>query len=414
MNRWWVVARYEYRKKIRSKSYIFSLFLVPLLVAFTIGLGALVERTESNQKPLGYVDDSELLVNPQQPPVRGSSPDSTGGRVPLQVIAFPDTLAARSALEAGEIQAYYYLPPNFNQTNQVVKSIYEETDYHADSDFLSFLQVNRLGDLAPEVAQRAVAGPNVIVRWPADAPGGGREFSSRNFLSNFSPVFLLLAFITLIFINSSEMAGAVAEEKSNRTMEILVSTISPGKWIAGKAMATLMMIITQLTAWWLVSMAAIWITQLLGIRLFQNFSIDGLLFLKIALVFTPTFITLIALMLALSATVNEPQEAQQVSWLLVYPVMFPFFFLPVVMENPDSTLGLVFSLLPITSPTMLTLRFSFFQVPDWQLVSSVLISFFFAAGAVWLAGRALRLGMLRYGQKVSMKELFGRKARGRL
>jgi ABC-2 type transport system permease protein len=76
------------------------------------------------------------------------------------------------------------------------------------------------------------------------------------------------------------------------------------------------------------------------------------------------------------------------------------------MQNPNSPLAIALSLFPLTAPMTIAIRIALTTIPTWQLIASVIILILSAIGAVWLAGRAFRLGMLRYGQRLHWKEVF--------
>jgi ABC-2 type transport system permease protein len=85
--------------------------------------------------------------------------------------------------------------------------------------------------------------------------------------------------------------------------------------------------------------------------------------------------------------------------------MLPVWLIQPIIEHPDSPLAIGFSLFPTTALPTLSMRVAFAKVPSWQIMAAAAILSLSAAGAVWLAGRAFRLGMLRYGQNLDLREL---------
>lgn len=403
----WQVARYEYRRNVFKGSFVMALLSVPLIIALIIGVGWLSERMTRNSTAIGYVDHAGLLADPLPAPKRGGSPDSPSvpGLVPL--ILFPTEEAAQEALDAGQIQAYYVVTEDYDTTNRVELVYVEPPDGEATRQFWDFMQINRLRDLPPEIARRAVADSNLVVRWPDDAPGGGREFSQQKFFNQFLPLFVGLAFIVLLFMSSGYLMGAVAEEKENRTVEVLVTSLSPGQLIGGKIVGVIAIAFTQLFAW--IVFAALVVVvggQLLGLEMMRNLSLDLRIVFKMMVVAAPAYVMVAALTTAIGAIVAEAHEAQQVMGLLIQPFMIPAWLAGPIIENPDSPLTVGLSLFPVTALPTFSLRLTFSQVPLWQIAASVAILSLCALGMVWLAGRAFRLGMLRYGQRLSWRELF--------
>lgn len=409
MSKLWQVARYEYRKHVFQKRFAFAVLSMPALVALTIGTVALTAAMSDNDAPVGYVDHAGLLADPLPAPQRGSSPDEpTVGKL-LPLIPFESEIAAREALEAEEIQAYYVVASDYYETNHVDLVYIEAPGGGVNRQFWDFMQINRLGDLPPQVAERAVAGSNLTVRWPDDAPGGGREFSQGTFLNMFLPLIVGIAFVILIMFSSGYLMGAVAEEKDNRTMELLVTSISPNQLIAGKVTGIVGVTLTQAAGWIGLSLLAVLVGgRVLGIGLLQNLSLDLKTLALMAIISTPAYVMVAALMTAVGATVAEAQEAQQVSGIFMLPLMAPMWVAALILENPDSPLAIGLSLFPPTSVATFSLRIAFSSVPAWQIVASVALTTVCAIGSLWLAGRAFRLGMLRYGQRLNWRRLFGR------
>jgi ABC-2 type transport system permease protein len=269
------------------------------------------------------------------------------------------------------------------------------------------MQINKMTDVPPDVARRAVAGSNLIVRWPDDGPGGGREFSARTFLNNLLPLFIGLGFLMLLFMSSSYLTQAVATEKENRTMEIVVTSISPGQLIGGKLLGIIAMTLTQVVAWVAFAGLALFIgSRYLGISMLQNLSIDTKMVVTLLVIAAPTYVMVAALMAALGTAVAEGQDAQQVAGLFSLPMAMPVWLGAVIIENPNSPLAIGLSLFPPTALTTFAMRIMSVAIPLWQITVSVALLILSAGGAMWLAARIFRLGMLRYGKQLNWRELF--------
>jgi ABC-2 type transport system permease protein len=223
------------------------------------------------------------------------------------------------------------------------------------------------------------------------------------------PPFVGIAFLLLLMMSSGYLMGTVVEEKENRTIELLATSISSAQLMGGKIAGVVAISLTQLASWIAFAGLALFIGgHVLKIEVIQNLSLDLRIILPIAVLGVPAYIMIAALLTAVGATVTESQEAQQVTGLFMLPLWLPFWFAPVLIENPNSSLAVALSLFPPTSLTAVILRQMFSQIPPWQLAASFAILTLCALGAVWLAGRAFRLGMLRYGQRLNWRELLGR------
>jgi len=213
--------------------------------------------------------------------------------------------------------------------------------------------------------------------------------------------------MTVVFTSGGYLMQAVVEEKENRTMEIIVTSVSADELMAGKVLGNLSVGLTQLLIWVIFIILAMaigrnyvdWIDRI-------HFSWDYLILMLGALL--PTFVMIAGLMAAVGATVTESREAQQISGIFSLPVMIPYWFTYPIMSNPSGPLAVGLSFFPLTSPVTLTLRAAFTPIPAWQLALNIAVLVVCAIGSIWLAARAFRLGMLSYGKKITLRELFGR------
>jgi ABC-2 type transport system permease protein len=116
-----------------------------------------------------------------------------------------------------------------------------------------------------------------------------------------------------------------------------------------------------------------------------------------------------AFMALIGATVSEAREGQQMIGLIGLPIWIPYMLTAVIIENPNSPLAVALSLFPLTSSMTMLLRQGVTILPAWQIALSSGILVISAILAIWLAGKAFRLGMLRYGKRLSLREIFSRK-----
>ena len=407
MSKLWLVAKYEYARNVFKKSFIFITLSVPLMLAVSVGLGWLINHMENPDAPVGYVDHAGLLADPIPAPPRAGSPDNPSSSDLVALIPYQTEQEAREALESKAIQAYYVVAADYRQTNHVELVYIEPPGDNVARQFWDFMQINKITDVPPDIARRAVAGSNLIVRWPDDGPGGGREFSERTFLNNLLPLFLGLAFIMLLFMSSGYLTQTVATEKENRTMEIVVTSVSPGQLIGGKVLGIIAMTLTQVVAWIAFAALATFIGgRYLDIGVLQNLSVDPPTIITMLAIAAPTYVMIASLMAAAGATVADSQEAQQMAGLFSVPIMAPVWLGAVIIENPNSPLAIGLSLFPPTALSTTAMRIMSVPIPFWQVAVSVALLILSAGGAVWLAGRAFRLGMIRYGQRLNWRELF--------
>lgn len=396
MRKLWRVARYEYVRNVFKRSFILALLSVPLVIALNVGVGFLMESLEDSDGPIGTVDHAGLLADPLPVPV--ADPDE-----PLAFIPFETEEEAQAALEDGRIQAYAVIAADYFASRRVdLRYLEEEPGSNVFRQLYDTVQINLLADLPPEIAHRAVAGDDIVVR----SPDGGREFSpSGPTLEVLLPLFISIAFLFLFMMSSGYLMQAIADEKENRTMEILATSVSPTQLVGGKVLGIVAISLTQLVVWVAIAVLGIVIARGAGLAWFEDVSLNWDVILSMVVIAIPSYVLGAALMTAIGATVTSAQEGQSTSAIFIILYGLPFYLIAVVINDPHSPVAVALSFVPLSALTMVALRNTFAVVPAWQVMASAAAQALYAVGAIWLAGRALRLGMLRYGQRIRWRQL---------
>jgi ABC-2 type transport system permease protein len=200
---------------------------------------------------------------------------------------------------------------------------------------------------------------------------------------------------------------AVVDEKENRTMEVLMTSVSPNQFMAGKIVGDIAIGLTQMLAW----IGFVIIGILVGrekLGFLQGIQLSPQTLLLILVILMPAFVMVCALMALIGATVSESREGQQMTGLISLPIWLPYMLTGVIIGNPNAPIAVALSLFPFTAPITLLMRQGMTIIPAWQLAVSSAILVLSAAASVWLAGRAFRLGMLRYGKRLAWREIFAK------
>jgi len=265
MNRILRVALYEYRRNVFKKSFLFTLLSIPLMVAFGVIMGFVLTSLQNNDLPVGYIDQAHVLDKAIQAPV--------SDQVELvDFIPFQSEDVARASLEAQEIQAYYIIPADYRETRHIEIVYAKKPGENANIQWYDFLQINLLSDQPTEIAYRIASGTDVTVR---SLDGKRTMANSGPTFGNFMPLIISMAFLALILMSSGFLMGAVAEEKENRTMEIVVTSVSPLQLIGGKLLGIVAIGLTLLVTWGLIVVLGIFAARLMGIGWFQDLGMDG-------------------------------------------------------------------------------------------------------------------------------------------
>jgi ABC-2 type transport system permease protein len=395
MVKFWRVASHEYSRHVLRRRFLFALLSVPIFISVMILMIIILVSMEADTTPLGYVDHSGLLAHPVPAP----SPDPPAR--PIQMIPFESEAQASAALKSGELQAYYVLPSDYLQSGKARLIYSEEPRFSVIRQFNDFLSINILADYPEEVITRITMGTNVVTR----SLDNRRESSQGDWFNIMLPLFAGIIFIAAIFTTSGYLMQAVVEEKENRTMEILVTSVSPNQFMAGKIIGDIAIGLTQVTVWGFF----IFLGLLIGknyLEFLQNVHLDWDTIGLMLLMMLPAFVMVSSVMAAIGATVTDAREGQQASGFISLPIWIPYILILPIMENPNSPLAVALSLFPLTAPLTIVLRSGFTIIPGWQIALSLLLLVLSALASLWLAGRAFRLGMLRYGKRLRFKELF--------
>lgn len=402
MNKLIKIFLYEYTRHVFRKRFFIALISVPLFIVVVLAVSIFASFLETNTKPLGYVDQVGILAHPVHP---RQSALSSSLRTPLEIRAYPTEESARAALDAGEIQAYYVLPQDYLSTSKVRLVAYKMPANEARDQFRTFIKANLIANQAAAVIERITEGDEII----AQSLDGTRQMSTDNWINIVVPFVTGVLFMMVAFTAGGYLMQAVVEEKENRTMEVIITSVSPGQLMAGKTLGNMSVGLTQILFWIVPGLALVGFagSGLLGS---QRVQIDKQYWTLMLVVFLAAFVLLSALMATLGATLTENQEAQQFSSLFTLPVMAPYWVAAAIINSPNSPLSIGLSLFPLTAPVTLTLRGAFTTVPIWQFLASIAILIVCSVGALWMAGRAFRLGMLRYGKRLTWREIFSRTA----
>ncbi|MEJ2208426.1 MAG: ABC transporter permease [Anaerolineae bacterium] len=392
----WLIAQYHFLQEARKRSFLLLLFALPLFLAFSAGMGYVFSRVHSEHTTLGYVDPSGLLSNPGAGP---AEPD-------VSLVRLGTEAEAHQALEAGEIDAYYLLPvEDTGRANRPASLIYfDPPPWTAAHYFESLVRRNAMAGQPALLVERLIAGASVTVR----ATRNNREFPNGDpTVAHFLPLIAAAMFCFLVLTTFGYLGEAVVVEKENRTMEVVITSVSAGRLMIGKILGGVGIALLQLLVW-LACLALIVFVggAVLGVEWLQNIDPNWRDVALVVLVALPVYVLLAALTTALGATLMEAQEIQQLGGLAFLVLFLPVYLLVPFIQNPNSPLALVFSLFPLTSVVTIALRSLLVEVPAWQAGVAAAIAAACALLMVWLAGKAFRLSMLRYGQRVRWGELF--------
>jgi ABC-2 type transport system permease protein len=400
MTKFWLVFRNEYLRHVLRRRFIFALLSMPLFFGLMVGVGLLAVWADYDSRPVGYIDQSGFFANAQPVP-----PTTDSLFPPSQIILYPSEIALKADLQDKKIQAFFVIESSYLQDGRVKTVSADAIKDSTRRDFQEFLRYNLLKGQPAQISERVLNGPEVVIQ----SPDGSRKMAGNEFLTILLPLVSGLLFIVVINTSGNYLVQALVEEKENRTMEIVITSVSDQQLMAGKVAGNLSVGLTELVIWLLFGVLGFAIAR----RYFPgaenlNISLDFVGLMLATLL--PAFVMVAGLMAALGSMTSNSREAQQWAGLFTLPIVIPFWLIVPLMESPNSPLAVGMSMFPLTAPITLPLRASFTQVPVWQTIASLVILVACAAGALWLAGRTFRMGMLRYGKRLTWREVFRKAA----
>ncbi len=400
MTKFWLIFRNEYLRHVKRKRFIFALLSMPLFVALMVGVGLLAVWADYDGRPVAYVDQSGVFANARPVP---TSSDSLFP--PLKITPFTNVDEGRTAVLNRQVQGLFVIAANYMETGKVTLLTVDPVKESTRSDFQNYLRNNLVTNFPAQTAERLIDGPDIVIQ----SLKTNRNISGNEFVNFLMPLLAGLLFIVVVNTSGSYLVQALVEEKENRTMEIVVTSVSHTELMSGKVAGNLSVGLTELIVWLAFGVLGFFIAQRY-IPGAENIKIGTEFIWLMLLTLLPAFVMVAGFMAAIGATSSDTREAQQWAGLFTLPIIIPFWLIVPLTEAPNSILAVVMSLIPITAPITMPLRVAFTEVPLWQIATCLALLVASAAGSLWLAGRTFRLGMLRYGKRISWREVFRKAA----
>jgi ABC-2 type transport system permease protein len=381
---------------IRKRAFLLSTLALPVVFLAIMAVGVLAAMSGSSRAPIGYVDQAGLIPPGLIPPF-----DEAPASGNLEIINFTHEGAAEAALLRGDIQAYYLIPEDYRE-RPVLDLVYDEKmpDSRGRRSFNEFVRASLVSDLSPEAQRRLLEGSTNVSR----ALDSNREMDGGNWLAFVLPFVSGPLLMIAIISSAGYLLQVVTDEKENRTVEIMITSLSPGQLISGKTVGLMGVALTQLGVW----AAALIVALLIADRFYDllaGLTAPWEIALLVGLFFLPTYTLAAGMMTAVGGIVGEVKQGQQIAGILNLLFLFPFFLTALILVNPNNSLMVFMTLFPTTSLVTLTMRWGMTIVPWEQVIAAWLILVASAVLMVWVSGRIFRAGMLHYGQGLNPRDI---------
>lgn len=422
-NKTFIVAKNEFLKRVKTRWFVFTTLLGPIvLVAFFTVIGFVsATAIEGGEQSILVLDETGRLASSL------SDPD---GKMTFEITNAPeDSLRAR--VLRGEADGYLFLPAAVITGDASAR--YYSTEGGGVSSFnfdlrsiiRNTVRTARLEDqdVPPEVFEIINAGVGLDTIKLSDE---GEEQGSSAAYAIVGGIMGFLIYITMLVYGSVVMQGVI-QEKMNRVVEIIISSVKPFELLMGKVLGIGAMGLVQMSFWailiaggtmfsgaivsFFVDTASLNLpdtasqAQVLEAVGFNIPDLGPEVFVFFVIYFLLGYLLFATLFAGIGSAVEQQQDAQSLMLPVMMPIIISIVFLQAVIEAPNSTLSLVLSLFPFTSPIPMVVRIAMIDVPWWQIGLSLSLLAGTFVGAVWVSSRIYRVGILSYGKKPSLKEI---------
>jgi ABC-2 type transport system permease protein len=420
MDRLWTIVRREYLERVRSKWFVYSTLLAPILFGALILLPLWF-----TQRSMESADVSRIIVLDATGTGLGKriAAELNGGpmgdtsRTPVVETGAAGIAAAEREATARvmrrDVKGYLVLGAG---SLDVMRARYAGSNASSETEMRRLEQVVRGEALAIRM-ERAGLDPSQVRsitarRFEIDAErltekgrGGSGEVRAVFALS---VAFLLYI---AIFIYGQNVLRGVMEEKQTRVAEVVVSSVPATQLMAGKVLGVGGAGVTQLllatTASWAVYQARAPLLAYFGLPPlpydFPHISLETAALLLAF--FLLGYLFYAAIFAAVGAMVSSETEAQQVQLPVAMMLVMSALFIQPVLFAPESRLAMALSVIPFSAPIIMPLRLSVVELPMVELLLSLVVQATWCWIAVWLAARIYRTGLLMYGKRPTLREL---------
>lgn len=425
-----VVSKREYLTRVRSKGFWIGTLALPLFAAASILLPTLFLSKSRSVQRLVVVDETGQVAPALREEVAKAGDEAAPGtekkaqsgrrfdrttRFDLQIESPTNNREAQRAdldrrVLSKEIDAWVWVQP------AVLTG--EPVEYHARSLSNFITQANLQRDLTEAVRrvrfERAGLNPaqmgDLTRRVDLETirvskKGSHAEGGEGSMILGF--ILFLTLYMTLMIWGQQVMTG-VLEEKGSRVIEVVISAIKPSELLTGKLLGIGLAALTQFAIWLTTLVVVTGPGVLAGLSMMEEGALPPVtleMVLHLTILFVLGFLTFSTLYAAIGSAFNNVQEAQQAAGLAVFGLVVPVFFLSPVINDPNSTLAVTLSLIPLFTPLLMALRVSAEMPPLWQLLLSYGLTFLFLCGMIWVCSRIYRVGILMYGKKPTLPEI---------
>jgi ABC-2 type transport system permease protein len=415
MRKIWLIIKREYLTRVKTKGFVITTLMVPLSGVFTVVLIAfIVSHGSDHNLRLAIVDNAggmaESTARSLKVMLANGKPLFTVSET-IDRPAFPDDVQSglRTRINSGSLDAYLLIPGDLSKPFELhtknpgnfavlgpltaaVNRALIEARLRARG-----IQVDDVGELARgadlQVIKVSQAGESVE-RGQTLGVGVG---------------LVILLYMSLLIYGITTMRS-VLEEKTSRTMEMLISSVRPVQLLTGKILGVAGAAFTQFMIWivslgLLLSYGAVMATMFGPGSSFPKVHVPISLLVWAACFFMGGYFLYSAMFAAIGSACSSEEDAQQLQWLAMGPLVFTMMVYWVVLSDPTSKASFVLSEIPFFAPVLMPLRISVQAPPAWQSALSFVLLLLTTVGAIYASAKIYRIGVLMYGKRPTLPEM---------
>jgi ABC-2 type transport system permease protein len=427
MNKILLVIQREYVTRVLKKSFWISSLLAPVLITAIYAIPIWLAMKDKEQKQIAIFDQSHLL----------KSADLQDKELVFTFTNVPEKSFKTQFAKSG-YDAFVSIPVDV-LTNPKGVHIYSSKNIGLNlKESVERLIQNKVRQ---ELMYKAGISAKVYEDTQVDiasetitvSENGGETSSSSAGAMILAGIMGLILYVTLLLYGSQVMNGVI-EEKSNRIIEVIISSVKPYQLMLGKIIGVGLVGLTQFLLWIVLTIGLTQVTgKIYASKVKATIAVDQgkasvdmrnamqdspmgevtkvlestnipLILVAFLFYFFVGYLLYSSLFAAIGSAVESATEAQQFTFIVMIPIILSFLLAQYTMQDPDSTVAFWASMIPFTSPINMMVRLPY-GVPVWELVLSISLLVVGFLACSWISARIYRVGILMYGKKATWKEL---------
>lgn len=427
MKKMFAVFKREYIQAVRKKMFIVMTFLMPALMIGLFMVPSLIMERGLGTKHVVVLDGTGQLQSAFTAPEKKDEPDIAFGKkgrdLPQQMqIDYVDTKgkdveqAAKAYTDrlGGKdgFDGVFLVPADALTAEDATLKYYSRsaTDFMTQGRLSSrvndAVQQHRLSERGIDPSEVEKLMKDLKVDAVQLSKGGEQK---KGGIANFFVGFILIALLFVpSFVYGLEIMRGIIQEKTDRVVEVLVSSMSAKQLLVGKILGVAAVGLTQVGVWLLMAglVGAFGgaVLAVAGSNMLQMLRVST--FIYFVIFFILGYLTYVCVYAIGGAVCNSEKEAQQLIMPITMTMMLPWFLMAPIMTNPDSSLAVGFSLAPVFGPLTMYARTLVADPPMWHIGLSILVSIATISVMFWVTAKIFRVGILSYGKRPTIPELW--------